>query len=111
MASASCARSALRARIAVAETPGEAKRLGKGRRPTTRDWKDQRVAIMHGLLRQKFGQPDLRDKLLATGDVVLQEGNRWGDMYWGVDLQTRSGENVLGKLLMELRTELRATRV
>jgi len=58
-------------------------------------------------LRQKFSDPDLRNRLLATGDAELVEGTTWGDVTWGIDLNTGEGENHLGKLLMELRTRYR----
>jgi predicted NAD-dependent protein-ADP-ribosyltransferase YbiA (DUF1768 family) len=45
--------------------------------------------------------------LLATGDAEIQEGNTHGDLYWGVDLHTGEGENVLGKLLMKVREEVK----
>ena len=52
--------------------------------------------------------PALAAALLATGDAVLQQGNTWGDRYWGKDLRTGEGENHLGRLLMERRDLLRA---
>lgn len=36
------------------------------------------------------------------------EGNYWHDVFWGIDLKTREGENHLGIILMELRKELTA---
>ena len=54
----------------------------------------------------KFTQnPGLLDKLLATGDAELVEGNTWGDQVWGVC--DGVGENHLGKTLMRIRSELR----
>lgn len=95
-----------------AETPGQAKRMGRQvvMRP---DWDDVKVNVMHQLLRQKFGveglNPSITDKLknelLATGDAELIEGNHWGDTFWGVC--RGEGENHLGKLLMKVRDELR----
>lgn len=86
--------------ILLASGPGKAKRLGQhvGQRS---DWHEVRVPIMAQLLVQKFtGYPDLCRKLVATGDEKLVEGNDWGDHYWGVD---GHGENMLGKLLMQIR--------
>ena len=37
----------------------------------------------------------------------LEEGNWWGDIFWGVDKKTGAGENNLGKILMKVREELR----
>ena len=59
---------------------------------------------MEYLLLQKFFIPELREKLLATGNEELIEGNWWGDTYWGVC--KGKGENNLGKSLMKIRTEL-----
>ena len=44
-----------------------------------------------------------REKLLDTGNAELQEGNNWGDRYWGVDLKTGYGENRLGRIIMKVR--------
>lgn len=94
-----------RQRIAQCPTPGEAKRAGK--RVTLReDWSDElKLEIMHGLLRQKFKQEPFHSKLMATGERDLVEGNYWGDTFWGVC--RGKGQNHLGKLLMQVRTELR----
>ena len=61
---------------------------------------------MLDVVRAKFDQhPDLAQKLLATGDEELVEGNDWGDIYWGV--YKGHGKNMLGKILMRVRAELR----
>lgn len=51
--------------------------------------------------------PDLKEKLLATGDANLIEGTTWKDKIWGVDLATMKGKNRLGKILMEVRETLK----
>lgn len=91
--------------VANASTAGSAKRLG--RRVTLRaDWEFVKRSIMLELVRLKFQtHADLRQRLLATGDAELVEGNTWGDRYWGVVDGT--GENHLGKILMQVRSELR----
>ena len=64
--------------------------------------------IMHDLVYEKFRMNSgLMDRLIATGDAELIEGNNWGDTYWGVDLRTGKGENHLGKILMKVRDELK----
>jgi ribA/ribD-fused uncharacterized protein len=70
------------------------------------DWDERRVAIMQKLLHQKFTQhPALQARLLATGEAVLvYESRRACDTFWGT-CEGR-GENILGVLLMELRTTL-----
>lgn len=93
-------------RMAVRDcpTPGQAKRLGRSLKSRP-DWPQVKLAIMEDLLRQKFTRhPGLRDKLLATGDQELVEGNTWGDTFWGVC--RGEGTNHLGRLLMKIRSEL-----
>jgi len=66
-------------------------------------------SIMRALLKYKFSvaNPVLRDKLLATYPEYIEEGNCWGDTYWGVDIRTGVGENNLGLMIMEIREEIR----
>ena len=80
-----------------------------GRRVQFRaDWEDVKLSIMEDIVRAKFTQnEDLKQLLLATGDLVLEEGNTWHDTFWGVDVKTREGENHLGRILMRVRQELR----
>lgn len=75
-------------------------------------WSSTKFDRMRRVLRAKFTQhEDLRALLLSTGEARLVESatvdnevNRlWGEVN-GV------GRNMLGQLLMELRTELRAER-
>ena len=96
----------LRAEIASAVAPGRAKRIGQ-RVPLRSDWEGIKIGIMLDLLRQKFRPGSLLSKqLLETGDRKLIEGNTWGDTFWGVCYGV--GENHLGRLLMQVREELRA---
>lgn len=84
--------------------PTDAKHLGRKVRLRP-DWEKVKDGIMCDILMCKFSQdPDLRQKLLDTGHAELEEGNTWGDKYWGtVD---GVGKNKLGKLLMEVRENL-----
>lgn len=95
--------------IVSAPTPGKSKRLG--RQCTLRtDWEEIKDHVMRTLLCKKFAIPELRDKLLATGDATLIEGTTWHDNYWGVCSCEKCGgrgKNRLGELLMEIRKELR----
>ena len=90
--------------IRTAKTPGLAKKYGRQIKLTP-DWESVKIDVMRKGLHFKFAIPELRNKLLATGDEELVEGNTWGDTYWGVC--NGVGENHLGKLLMELREEIR----
>ena len=89
------------------DTPGRAKKVGRKINPMRKDWEDVKVQIMKECLELKFQDPILKQKLLDTGDVILEEGNWWGDSFWGVDNKTREGRNELGNLLMELRNKLK----
>ena len=90
--------------IAYAPTPGEAKRLGR-KIQLRSDWEEIKDKVMLTGLRKKFADPELRKLLLATGDEELIEGNYWGDTYWGVC--NGVGQNKLGKLLMQVREEIK----
>ncbi len=72
------------------------------------DWEEKKVELMEKLLRIKFTHISLRKKLLETGDKILIEGNWHGDKFWGKCLKTDPpvGENILGRLLMKIRSEL-----
>ena len=84
----------------------EAKRLGRHVRLRP-DWENVKLPIMEEILRAKFTQnEDLKQLLLSTGELVLEEGNTWGDTFWGVDAKTREGRNHLGRILMRIRKEL-----
>ena len=83
---------------------GQAKRLGR-RVELRSDWEAVKIDIMRQVLKSKFTQnPELKAKLIATGDAELIEGNNWNDRFWGVC--NGKGQNHLGRLLMELRAEL-----
>lgn len=85
-------------------TAAEAKKRGRIIRIRA-GWNDVKLTIMLGFLRQKFGSGALKQWLLATGNEELVEGNYWGDTYWG-QCPVGTGENHLGKLLMQVRSEL-----
>lgn len=85
---------------------GAAKRLGKTL-PLRGEWEVIKLGTMETLLRDKFSRhPVLADRLRATGDAELIEGNTWGDRFWGVC--EGQGYNWLGTLLMKIRKELRS---
>jgi len=87
-------------------TPGRAKRMG--REITMRfDWDDVKEAVMLDLTRQKYALPEYRERLLATGEREIVEGNTWGDTFWGVC--NGVGKNKLGRILMQVRDEIRRT--
>ncbi len=75
------------------------------------DWKKVKINIMKKLLHKKFMYPELRNLLLLTKDEDLEEGNTWHDNFWGnckcKKCKDIPGQNNLGKLLMEIRKELK----
>jgi len=98
-------------RVLEQKTPGQAKWLGR-QIPLLDGWDDVRIDVMRTLLLAKFHEPDLAALLIATGDALLIEGNSWGDNFWGTDTKlvhqkSVVGENMLGRLLMEVRDEIR----
>jgi ribA/ribD-fused uncharacterized protein len=93
----------VRRMIRELSSPGKAKRTGKDIRIRP-DWKNWRTYYMHQILVAKFNIPELREKLLSTGNSVLIEGNNWNDTYWGIC--NGRGENHLGRILMEIRNLL-----
>lgn len=87
-------------------TPAETKVQSKSV-PLRPDWEKVKIDLMHQLLIEKFeSNPVLREKLIKTADRFLMEGNNWGDIFWGVDLKSYKGANILGQLLMKVRERL-----
>lgn len=82
------------------DTPFQAKRRGS-RVKIRGDWVDAKVPIMRDLIHQKFSGEPLKSKLQSTRGMWLQEGNTWGDTFWGIC--DGMGLNTLGRLLMEER--------
>lgn len=93
--------------LRLVASPMVVARMGRSRqRPLRKDWEVAKDQIMLEALRAKFSQnEELKKILLNTGDAVLVEHTR-NDKYWG-DGGDGSGQNMLGKLLMEVREELR----
>lgn len=86
-------------------SPKEAKKLAR-HIDIKYNWDDIKLDIMRGLVKQKFmDHASLRAKLLATGYEEIEEGNWWGDHYWGVC--GGWGFNWLGKILMDVREMVR----
>jgi ribA/ribD-fused uncharacterized protein len=100
----------LRAGIAAAPSPAQAKHLGRALalRP---GWDDHvRHSVMREVLAAKFTDPDLGSQLVGTGTALLVEGNTWCDQFWGCCTcprhQAIPGQNWLGRHLMRLRSTL-----
>jgi N-glycosidase YbiA len=94
--------------VACAPSAHEAFRLAESLKVhRRRDWDAIKVDCMLEILRAKADQHEyVRRKLLATGERELVE-NSWRDDFWGWG-PNRDGQNMLGKLWMQVRDELRA---
>jgi N-glycosidase YbiA len=95
-------------RILRAATPAEAKRLGSkrgcGGRAVDPLWDTRRLEVMKALLEVKFAPgTDARRALEATRGRRLVENSPF-DYFWGCG-RTGTGQNMLGRLLMEIRDE------
>ncbi len=85
--------------------PTEARNLGR-KIPLRKDWEQVKISLMREIVQAKFEQnPQLREMLMATDDAYLEEDNTWGDRIWGT--VNGIGANNLGRILMEVREELR----
>lgn len=70
------------------------------------DWDILKFSVMKQINHQKYtDHVYLKEMLLSTGDNYLEETNTWGDTYWGVC--NGNGQNNLGKILMDIRKNLR----
>jgi len=93
--------------IRRASSPAEAARRGRDRKlPLREDWESVKDGIMRKAVLAKFTQHlDLKRLLLETGDDELVEDTT-RDHYWGCGTR-KNGKNMLGKILMEVRSALR----
>ncbi len=92
--------------ILKASSPMVAARLGRSKEKIRSDWEQIKNDVMYEAILAKFKQHlELKDLLLSTSKAKLVEHtNR--DSYWG-DGGDGTGLNMLGKILMEVRKELR----
>lgn len=97
-------------------TPSKAKRFcgPRGSLVLREDWDTIKDTVMLNVLLQKFSQnKDLADKLIATGNATLIEGNTWHDNYWGncgcAKCVSKDGKNKLGQYLTLVRNTLVST--
>ena len=85
-------------------SPDDSKKAGRSL-ALREDWEEVKDQVMYDVLVAKFTQnAELREKLIATGNEELVEGNDWNDKYWGVC--NGVGKNQLGKTLMRIRSEM-----
>lgn len=94
-------------KIEASNDPWEARNMGQSRKhPIPDDWDERRVEVMLDIVRTKFEQnSELAEKLVSTRDEELVENYR-KDHFWA-DGGDGSGRNVLGRILMKVRDELK----
>jgi len=88
-------------------SPMNAAQMGRDRtKPLRPDWEQVKDAIMTAAVRAKFTQhAELAELLVGTGGAKLVEHTK-NDAYWG-DGGDGNGRNMLGRILMTIRAELR----
>jgi ribA/ribD-fused uncharacterized protein len=93
--------------VRKASSPREAANMGRDRnRPLRLDWENVKDDVMRAAVRAKFTQNIvIRQTLISTKNAILVEHTK-NDSYWG-DGGDGSGKNMLGKILMEVREELK----
>ena len=94
--------------IRLVKSPMVAARMGRDRsQPLREDWEAVKDEVMLETVQAKFAQhPELAKVLLGTGDAEIVE-HTTNDRYWG-DGGDGTGGNMLGKILMRVRDELRS---
>lgn len=82
-----------------------AKKLGR-RVNLRNNWAEIKVDIMKDILWSKFNDNEILHDIMADKRFTepIVEENTWHDTYWGVC--GGKGENVLGKLLTEIRNKI-----
>lgn len=103
-----CSSDADRIKYTLQKNPVRAKQMGKKEPDLPSNWDEISYDIMLDILRAKFAVPELAEMLESTGDAELEEGNHWHDNRWGSCTcekcsTTKTGQNWLGKILMQIR--------
>lgn len=103
-------------KILRANTAKGCKWLGKQVTPfDAKAWDAVKYDVVKAGNRAKYEQnPDLKEMLLSTGDSIMAEASP-KDYVWGIAMDAKTaaktdpsewpGENLLGRILMELREE------
>ena len=94
-------------KIRTSASPMMAAQLGRSRKERIKkNWDNIKQNVMYEAVKAKFTQhPDLKQLLLDTKDAKIIEHTE-NDDYWG-DGGDGNGKNMLGKILMKVREELK----
>lgn len=92
--------------IKEASSGDEARRLAKKYKDERNpNWNGIKEELLFIIMKEKFtNSPDMREKLRQTGSVYLEKSVP-DDPFWGV-LPDGTGQNMMGKMLMDIRQEL-----
>ena len=91
--------------IFMADTPEEAKKIGRWCEFMREDWDERKTVYMYKGIKAKMSQnEDLKKYLLDTDDKKLICDNR--NEYWGCG-KKGDGQNMCGKILMLVRNDLK----
>jgi ribA/ribD-fused uncharacterized protein len=98
--------------IMATPNPAEAKEIGRTA-SLVGDWDRLKFGVMEEIVTAKFTHnPELAQRLIATSESLLVEGNTWHDQIWGscvcADHCSKPGANALGVILMAVRMRLQA---
>lgn len=88
------------------QSPGKVKRFSR-KHPPRADWDMIKEEVMLKALRAKYQLEPYRSLLISTGsDLIFEDSPK--DLFWGTGELQGSGKglNTLGKLLMQVRSEL-----
>ena len=110
-------RADLAAKVLLAKTPKEAKKIASEVKVPGSWWEEAKYSVMKDVLIDKIASSkSFRDEILNSGNNILVEA--LADPYWGcgfphhIAIKTNpnhfKGSNKLGELLMELRAEMRS---
>ena len=106
-----CEKEEDKVKYTLVKNPVVAKRMGKKEPNLPENWREISYGIMLDVVRAKFSMHEMKEKLLATGDAELVEGNNHHDNLWGdctcPRCASKMGQNRLGKILMKVREELK----
>jgi len=98
---------AIREKIRSARSSYDAFRIGREHSDAYRpDWSDIKVDVMREIVQAKLDQhPHIKEKLIETGEKEIIEDSPV-DSFWGWG-PNKDGQNKLGNIWMELRTEIK----